>query len=80
MNEYSFPFYCKYINGNSFFKVESLNKFIELQKIGSKVLKHEIEAVQYPEKLRIMDMLELRDNAWEKVDAEEFETLLNQVG
>ena len=79
MKEFSFPFYCMYKNGNSYFKIESKKKFIELQTIGSFVMKHEIEAKQYPEMLRIQDMLELREGTWVEITEEDYNKQLKLV-
>ena len=50
--------------------------FIELQFIGNKVLKHTIEANQYPEILRIKDMLDLTLEGIEIADPIEVEAIL----
>jgi hypothetical protein len=52
-----FPQYRKLLNGLRFYKINSLNDFEELQLLGEKVYHFTIVAQQYPEKLKIMDML-----------------------
>lgn len=64
---FSFPQYRKYVGINTFFKIDSATKFIELSKIGGKLVLHEVEAIQYPEKLLIQDMLKCHENRWEVV-------------
>lgn len=52
-----FPQYRKLSNGKVFYRINNNESFTEVQLLGSKSLIHEVKAVQYPEKLRIMDML-----------------------
>ena len=70
-----FPQYRKLSNNKSFYKIVSLTYFIEFQQVGSNYIVHHVEAAQYPEKLRIMDMLELRMSGIGLSTEEEFENL-----
>lgn len=72
-----YPIYLKMINNKSYFKIISKNQFVELQLIGGKILKHEIHAEQYPDKLRIRDMLEDKIT-WPRIDSNEFQSILDQ--
>ncbi len=56
-----FPQYRKLTNAKSFYKILNERSFIELQEMGSSWWLFKIEAKQYPEILRIMDMLELNE-------------------
>ncbi|MFA7272812.1 MAG: hypothetical protein WC044_03035 [Crocinitomicaceae bacterium] len=56
-----FPQYRKLTNGLRLYKINSNNSFEELQMMGEKVFHFTIVAHQYPEKLRIMDMLNLTE-------------------
>ncbi len=56
-----FPQYRKLPNGKSLYRIDSERLFVELQKIGSSWWLHYVEAKQYPEILRIMDMLQLNE-------------------
>lgn len=53
-----FPQYRKLKNGLRFYKINSVVDFEELQLVGEKVFHFHFIAEQYPEKLRIMDMLD----------------------
>jgi hypothetical protein len=53
-----FPQYRRYSNNSSYFKIVDERNFIELQFVGEKVLQHHIHALQYPEMLRIQEMLD----------------------
>jgi hypothetical protein len=57
----TFPIYRKLSNEKSYYKIVSAESFIELQKIGTKTRRHTIIAQQFPEKLRIQDMILLVD-------------------
>lgn len=54
-----FPQYRKIINGKSFYKINDSKLFEEIQLIGNLKRHYIIEAKQYPEMLRIQDMLNL---------------------
>lgn len=67
-----FPVYRKYTNNNTYFKILSENEFEELQFIGSQPHLFTITAHQYPERLRIMDMIACKDEIWEPILEEEY--------
>jgi hypothetical protein len=56
-----FPQYRKLSNEKSFFKILNNSTFQEVQLIGKKKLFHTTEAKQYPEMLKIQDLLQLAD-------------------
>ena len=56
-----FPQYRKLTNAKSFYKILNERSFVELQEMGSRWWLYNIEAKQYPEILRIMDMIELKE-------------------
>ncbi len=56
-NSMVFPQYRQLSDVNVFYEILTDSHFIELKKIGNAWIKHEVVATQYPEKLRIMDML-----------------------
>lgn len=53
----SFPIYRKLQGFNRFYKIESSSQFIELSFIQNQAIYQTIQANQYPEKLRIQDMI-----------------------
>jgi hypothetical protein len=54
-----FPQYRKLSNGKTFYKIVDERNFEELQLMGTRVLHYNTTAEQYPEILRIGDMLSL---------------------
>lgn len=52
-----FPVYRKMKNFDRWYKIISDTAFYECYRVGSKLQINEIIAHQYPEKLRIMDMI-----------------------
>lgn len=70
-----FPVYLKYKNNTSYYRIDSLSSFVELQKMGTKVFKYEIKAKIYPDKLRILDMIANEENLWTVISKEEFESI-----
>ena len=64
-----FPQYRKYKNIETYFKIISEKEFEELSLFGNKFVKHLILAKQYPEMLRIMEMLNCEAGIWEVIEA-----------
>lgn len=56
-----FPQYRKLSNDKTFYKIQSDRLFEEVQLMGSKVFRYTVEAKQYPEILKIQDMLQLEE-------------------
>jgi len=71
-----FPQYRRYSNNLSWFKILDERHFIELQFIGDKVLRHAVTATQYPEILRIQDMLHYTIPGFEALDEALFEAAI----
>lgn len=53
----SFPIFRKLTDFNRFYKIESGELFVELSFINTQPIYQTIQATQYPEKLRIQDMI-----------------------
>ncbi len=56
-----FPQYRKLSNDRSFYRINSKENFDELQLMGDRVFHHQIKAEKYPEKLKILEMLDCVD-------------------
>ena len=56
-----FPQYRTISGRKVFYKIVSDTQFIEMSWIGEKQMTFTVNAIQYPEKLRIMDMLNCED-------------------
>ena len=52
-----FPQYRKLSNGKAYYKIVNERNFEEIQLIGTIKMNYKIEAKQYPEILKIQDML-----------------------
>ncbi|HRO75467.1 MAG TPA: hypothetical protein PLP27_04905 [Crocinitomicaceae bacterium] len=61
MTTQNFPQYRKHKNGKNFYKINHAKHFDEIQLIGTRKLHYTINANQYPEMVRIMDMLNLEE-------------------
>jgi hypothetical protein len=72
-----FPQYRKLSNGKSFYKINSTAHFEECQIMASKVFYFEIHAVQYPEMLKINDLLATIE-PYEPTTAAEFQQLFEK--
>jgi hypothetical protein len=58
MSTFAFPQYRKLVNDKSFYRIEDERHFTEKQLIGKQVFTLVVEAKQYPEIIRIQDMLQ----------------------
>lgn len=67
-----FPQYRRLSNKKSFYRIDSMERFVEVQIVGSKYFAHDIEAKQYPEMLRIREMLSFSLQDIELSDEAEF--------
>ncbi len=70
----NFPVYRKYTNKNTYFKILSENEFEEVQFIGKQAHVYRIIAKQYPEKLRVMDMINCNEGIWEPITEATYES------
>ncbi len=73
-----FPQYRKLPNGNSLYKILDNRSFLELQKMGTRWWLYKIDAKQYPEVLKIMDMIAFHD-PYVLSDEIEFECIYSNV-
>lgn len=65
--------YRKYSNSKAYFKVINEKCFEEIQLVGAKRFVTTIQAKQYPEMLRIVDMIACLDGIWIPIEEEEYE-------
>jgi hypothetical protein len=72
-----FPCFRKLSNSRVFYKINSDIEFEELTFIGSKVKHNLISAIQYPELLKIKDMLSLNTASYLLSSKNEWESYLN---
>ncbi len=72
-----FPQYRKLSNEKVFYRIRDERNFDEIQLIGSRASLFSMEAKQYPEILKIKDLLELSEGFLESSQSE-FEALMNK--
>jgi len=70
-----FPQYRKLINERVFYKISSDRCFEEVQLVGSKKMIYTTNANQYPEILKIKDMLELSETMYLDSSKEEWDKI-----
>jgi hypothetical protein len=74
-----FPQYRKLSNGKVYYKINGDRQFDEIQIVGNSANLFNIEAKQYPEMLRIQDLLSLSMEGFEMSTEEEYEAQLEQI-
>lgn len=75
-----FPQYRKLSNNKSYYRITGDRNWDELQVVGSKVLCFHFVAEQYPEILRIQDMLNLHDGFYQACSEAEFLEVEQRLG
>lgn len=65
--EVSFPQFRKYKGIDVWFLIKSEREFVEYKVLGQRVIETKVIAEQYPEIVRINDMLTCHEGRWEKV-------------
>lgn len=73
-----FPQYRKLSNCKSYYRLIDEKCFDEIQLIGTKAVLYRIQANQYPEMLRIKDMLNYHFEGLEEATEKEFNELLER--
>lgn len=68
-----YPVYRRMVGTGHLYRIESARRFTELQRVGSRRLRHVVEAAAYPELARIIEMVECVGGAYEIATAEEWE-------
>jgi predicted nuclease of restriction endonuclease-like RecB superfamily len=76
LEDIQFPQYRKYSNNKNYFKICSATEFEEVQVIGSKSIKRQVVAVQFPEKMFIMDLVLVKDETIEVIMEGEYKSVL----
>ena len=74
-----FPQFRKYKISETYFHILSEKEFEELNFIGSKYQVRIIEADQYPEMVRIQDMLNCKEEAWVAISSEDYAVALEKA-
>jgi hypothetical protein len=73
-----FPQFRKLDNGRSLYKITAPDQFIELQQIGSKWMVYTFELQQFPDLLRLQDMLSCQV-PFQVLDAHQFNQIYQQT-
>ena len=68
-----YPYYRKLNGLDIWYKIVSETEFHELKRIGERLVLEVVVAVQYPEKLRIQDMIQAEGEHFVKTDESAFE-------
>lgn len=59
-----------------YYRINSPDAFTELQRIGRRIMRHEVRAAQYPERLRIQEMMDCAEGRYAPMDPGAWESLL----
>jgi hypothetical protein len=74
-----FPAFRKYAGIDTWFKITGERNFTEIRKIGTRLVKTEVHATQFPEIQLIRDMLDCYEGRWEIISAHDFECVSGTI-
>jgi len=77
--DHNFPIYRKTLNSRNFYCITAVNKFIEIQAVGSKWLRHESFAEILPMRLLISDLISCADGVYTECSEEDFIAMAAKV-
>ena len=75
-----FPVYRRSADSRHFYCIEGEDRFVEVQRIGSRRVLHQVQATQYPERLRIQEMIDGAEGRWLPVERGEWLAELEALG
>jgi len=67
------PIHRRTANGMNLYRIEAEDRFVELQRLGARWLVHRVSRAPYPERVRIMEMIDGHAGAFLPVDEAVFE-------
>lgn len=74
--KYEFPQYRKLSNEKSYYRIDSSDSLMEIQRTGERFTIHELMAKILPERILIGDLLEAESANYVKIAEEEFNDFL----
>ena len=72
-----FPQYRKLSNNKVFYRINNDRQFDEIQIVGSSARLHRVDAVQYPEILRIQDLISYSIDGFLSSNEKEYNNLMD---
>lgn len=73
MKHDDFPHYRQLVGGKHYYRIDAPDRFIDLQRIGKRWVRHVVVANAYPEKVRIVEMIALAAGHYLALAPEEWE-------
>ena len=74
-----YPVYLRMTETENVVAIQGPNRFWEGQVLGNRVLQHDVVCQTWPERQRVMDMLE-PDGPWSKISKEAFDRVWSSGG
>ncbi|MBK8227702.1 MAG: hypothetical protein IPK70_11065 [Flavobacteriales bacterium] len=65
---WGFPAFRKLVGGAHYYRIDGPRDFVEVQRVGSRLVRHAVNQAPYPEQLRIAEMLSCTDGRFEPLD------------
>ena len=74
-----FPIFRQLLGGAHYYRIESQDRFTELQRIGARWVIHEVRAHAYPEKVRVHEMIAGGEGRYVTLSPVEWEAALRSM-
>ncbi len=79
MDNTGFPMYRRSTNGLNWYRIDSWTEMHEVQRVGRRLITHHMRANLYPERVRIMALVQLEHGHVVECAAEEVEGMIRQA-
>jgi len=63
-----YPAYRRMVGGGHYYRIDGPRDFVELQRVGGRLVRHAVNQAPYPEQIRIAEMLACADGRFEPLD------------
>lgn len=76
---HEFPILRRTADGRHLYRIDGMERFTELQRIGKQWVLHEVKADAYPEKVRIMEMIHGDDGRYIPLEEGEWDAVFRTI-
>ncbi|MCB0795586.1 MAG: hypothetical protein KDB88_12690 [Flavobacteriales bacterium] len=79
MERNEFPLYRKTRDDRHFFRIDGPDRFMEIQRIGTRAIRHLVDGGAYPERVRIDEMIRMAEGRYVQSTEQEFQAALQET-
>lgn len=75
-----FPLFRRTADEKHFYRIEALDRFTEIQRIGSRAVLHHVHASKYPERSRVQEMIQGEGGLYLELTHEQWDVIVRHHG